>query len=1615
MTDNLIPKAMRGILLCLILAMSGVVDAQIVTIPDVALKTHLLGATAANARAKDINGDSMVVDVNADGEIQVNEALNVYQIRANNEDIADATGIQGFENLTKLEIEGNDLTTIDVSGMTNLEILMVENNHLTSLNLSGCAGLKELWCWFNELTVLDLAGLPSLERLVCSNNQLTTLDLSPVNLSSLSCGNNLFTALDLTSQTGLTNLAMWENLNLVSVNLMNGVVDPVDTETFNGCVNLDYICADEDEITTVVEAIEAMSWSPLDVTVDSDCALPQEDIVNIPDPMFKAILVSGAGFNAEGVLVDIDTNDDGEIQVTEAENIVELYNIFTETTTLEGIEAFVNLTKLEFNFQGITTIDFNLPVLKELYIVNSSDIEVLDCTGFPLLEILEVASTDNLSSFIFDGLEHLELVTFTTTNVPAVLDFTTVPSLKELHLIGVTGLTDLNLTDMPNLETVSATSEELNNISFGYLPNLTSLTAGGGQITTGDLSGCPALSYFSFGGQALKHVNIKNGQTEYEYFGLTTDFDPYICIDEGEEEYLQFLIDEYDAVVNTYCSYFPGGDYNTITGTATYDAEGNGCGEGDAANAFLKIAIDNGAESQFAYTNMAGEFMFFTQQGNYTVTPQFENDWFTITPGSASVEWTSVDNAVSDQDFCITANGVHNDAEITLAPIVPARPGFDALYGITFKNNGNQVLSGSVTFDFDDSVVDYIDASIPESSIAAGSFYTTLTWEYEDLQPFESRVIVVTMNVNGPMETPAVNNGDHLPYVSNIEFDGIDETPSNNHSSLKQVVVGSFDPNDITCIDGSSLTPEWIGEYLHYNINFENTGDFPAEFIVVKQQVDLEMFDINTLELLYASHNVLANVEGNIIEYRFDNIDLGPLEKGNIVFKIKTLNSLQTGDEVMQQAEIYFDYNWPIITNEAITTFEEIVNIPDPALKASIVSADEENNIARDSEGNSMTVDTNGDGEIQVTEALAVYELHMGGTAIADATGVQSFENLTVLSITKSNLVTLDVSGMENLEVLEVGVNQLTDLSLTGCTSLIELDCMVNQLQSLDLTGLTSLSNLTALQNQISAIDLSAVNLTVLWLAQNPIVELDLSTQTNLDFLIMDSCTELASVNLKNGVIDPVNGDSFLNCTSLMQMCADEEEVDSIYDEIEGVPGLSDDIWISTYCTAFPGGNFNTITGVLNFDGEENGCDESDAFNSFTKIIVNDGVQDGIAYTNLGGQYNFFIQSGTFSITPVLENDWFTVTPETATATFESDGETAIHNFCVVPNGVHPDLEVLLVPVIPAQPGFDAVYNVVYKNKGNQVLSGDLVLSYNDDVTDFVSAAPAQASSTPGILSWEFEGLQPFENRSVEVVFNVNSPMETPAVNKGDILNFTITGEQEADETPADNEFLLAQEIRGSFDPNDITCIEGDIVDSDYIGEYLHYIINFENTGTVAAAFIVIKQTINEAQFDVSTLEILNASHDVATKVEGNIVEYRFDDIDLGPLERGNIVFKIKTLTSLQVGDDVMQKAEIYFDYNWPIITNEAVTVFEELAGIGEFEPDNTVKIYPNPVQDKLNITAGHTINSIELYDLQGRLLQTVLTNGTEAGIDLGGRAAGVYFVKVTTERGVKVEKVINE
>ncbi|MGQ2982163.1 T9SS type A sorting domain-containing protein [Flavobacterium sp.] len=469
--------------------------------------------------------------------------------------------------------------------------------------------------------------------------------------------------------------------------------------------------------------------------------------------------------------------------------------------------------------------------------------------------------------------------------------------------------------------------------------------------------------------------------------------------------------------------------------------------------------------------------------------------------------------------------------------------------------------------------------------------------------------------------------------------------------------------------------------------------------------------------------------------------------------------------------------------------------------------------------------------------------------------------------------------------------------------------------------------------------------------------------------LHLDDNELLESINLKNGNIE----NSFEihiseSNTALQYICIDED--DQIY--------ADSDVLFSTYCTFTPGGDYNVITGSLLFDNDGN-CDTNGTVISNIKLNINDGTESGSTMSSTG-LYNFFTQAGTYTITPDLENDLFTINPPSAEVSFTAvDSLVTTQNFCLTPNGDHPDLDIVIVP-FGAQPGFDANYKIVYRNKGNQTLSGSVVFTYREDVLDFVSANPPQDASASGSLTWDYNDLAPFQQREIFVTLNVNGPMEIPPVNIDDQLGFTATvSPVAADETPGDNVFELKQIVVGSFDPNDITCLEGDSVHPDRIGEYLHYNINFENTGTAPATFIVVKDVIDTTQFDMATLQTINASHPVQATITGNKVEFRFDDIDLGPQGKGNVVFKIKTLNTLQVNDDVTQQADIFFDYNWPIVTNEAITVFEVLSR-GEFEKDTSVKVYPNPSNGLVSITAASVIRSVELYDMQGRLLQARAT-----------------------------------
>ena len=94
--------------------------------------------------------------------------------------------------------------------------------------------------------------------------------------------------------------------------------------------------------------------------------------------------------------------------------------------------------------------------------------------------------------------------------------------------------------------------------------------------------------------------------------------------------------------------------------------------------------------------------------------------------------------------------------------------------------------------------------------------------------------------------------------------------------------------------------------------------------------------------------------------------------------------------------------------------------------------------------------------------------------------------------------------------------------------------------------------------------------------------------------------------------------------------------------------------------------------------------------------------------------------------------------------------------------------------------------------------------------------------------------------------------------------------------------------------------------------------------------------------------------------------------------------------------------------------TGMANTTFQTLSN-GNFEIDDSISDYPNPTKSNINSNCQNTIKTIQLYDVQGRLLETKLVDDLQTSIDISEKTKGIYFLKITSDNGSKVVKVVKE
>ncbi len=226
----------------------------------------------------------------------------------------------------------------------------------------------------------------------------------------------------------------------------------------------------------------------------------------------------------------------------------------------------------------------------------------------------------------------------------------------------------------------------------------------------------------------------------------------------------------------------------------------------------------------------------------------------------------------------------------------------------------------------------------------------------------------------------------------------------------------------------------------------------------------------------------------------------------------------------------------------------------------------------------------------------------------------------------------------------------------------------------------------------------------------------------------------------------------------------------------------------------------------------------------------------------------------------------------------------------------------------------------------------------------------------------------------------------------------------------------------GSYDPNDKRGYPLGHGEAHNIpeGTRLDYTIRFQNTGTDTAFTVVVRDTMPES-LDLATLEISGASHPFRVSLDTHrVLTFIFENILLPDssvnlaASQGAIQFSINHDKELNPGDQILNKAAIYFDFNDPIITNLSRHTIDK-----EGLPTSTraflarqlaVAVYPNPSRGSINVRIpAQDIapqDALVVMDIYGRQLARTTYAGAANGWDVSHLAPGYYLVVVEDAHG---------
>jgi hypothetical protein len=142
------------------------------------------------------------------------------------------------------------------------------------------------------------------------------------------------------------------------------------------------------------------------------------------------------------------------------------------------------------------------------------------------------------------------------------------------------------------------------------------------------------------------------------------------------------------------------------------------------------------------------------------------------------------------------------------------------------------------------------------------------------------------------------------------------------------------------------------------------------------------------------------------------------------------------------------------------------------------------------------------------------------------------------------------------------------------------------------------------------------------------------------------------------------------------------------------------------------------------------------------------------------------------------------------------------------------------------------------------------------------------------------------------------------------------------------------------------------------------------------------------------------------------VVEWRFENILLPdsttdePNSHGAVGFRIRPVEPLLPGTVLANTAQIYFDFNAPIVTNTSTLVATATTALNNATAPLAWTVGPVPTTGPFAVrrTDGQALGDVEVLDPLGRHVMQYRTTESVLHMDGGAWPPGTYLVRIGSQ-----------